>query len=69
MLAGFQAEPDFGDRIEIVKENTNQFLLQLSWVDINIYAEPPTGRCANKSGQITAKKIIIDNVSGCVMPG
>jgi len=43
--------------------------MQLSWIDITITADPPTGRCANKSGQIKEKKIIIDNAHGTVMPG
>ncbi len=61
-------EPAMGSDLTEIRKSANM-LMQLSWVDIVITADPPTGRCANKSGQITDRKIIIDNVSGTVMPG
>jgi hypothetical protein len=60
--------PNMGSGLNDIRKSANM-LMQLSWVDIVITADPPTGRCSNKSGQITEKKIIIDNVSGSVMPG
>lgn len=57
-----------GSGLNEIRKSANM-LMQLSWVDIVITADPPTGRCSNKSGQITDRKIIIDNVSGTVMPG
>lgn len=59
---------ELGDDLKIIKKTSKQ-LMQLSWIDITITADPPTGRCANKSGQIKEKKIIIDNAHGTVMPG
>ena len=60
-------EPSMGEDLKAVK--TGKQLMQLSWIDITITADPPTGRCQNKSGQITEQKIIIDNAHGTVMPG
>ena len=61
-------EPEMGDDIKLVQKSSKQ-ALQLYWIDITITADPPTGRCQNKSGQIKEQKIIIDNAHGCVMPG
>ena len=43
-------------------------LIQLNWVDITIKAMPATGRC-KPQGALKVERTIIDNVSGCVMPG
>jgi len=42
--------------------------IQLSWENIFITAEPATGRCKGE-GMLKEKKVIIDGVSGNVMPG
>lgn len=42
-------EPEMGDDIKVVQKSSKQ-LMQLSWIDITITADPPTGRCTNKSG-------------------
>lgn len=44
-------EPEMGDDIKLVQKSSKQ-ALQLSWIDITITADPPTGRCQNTSGQI-----------------
>jgi hypothetical protein len=59
---------EMGDDLKQIQKSGKK-LMQLSWIDITITADPPTGRCANKSGQIKEKKIIIDNAHGTVMPG
>lgn len=42
-------EPDMGSGLSEIRKSANM-LMQLSWVDIVITADPPAGRCANKSG-------------------
>jgi len=42
--------------------------IQLTWVNITITAMPATGRC-KPQGALKEKRIIIDNVSGTVLPG
>jgi hypothetical protein len=61
-------EPSMGDDIKTVSKSSKQ-LMQLAWIDITITADPPTGRCTNKSGQIKEQKVIIDNAHGTVQPG
>jgi len=43
-------------------------LMQLNWVNIVITAMPATGRCGAQ-GALLEKRVIIDDVSGAVLPG
>jgi hypothetical protein len=59
-------QPEMGEGLESIQ--TIKELVQLSWHDISIVANPPTGRCKPRGG-IKEPKTIIDGVSGTVMPG
>jgi len=59
-------QPEMGEGLETIQ--TIKELVQLSWHDISIVANPPTGRCKPRGG-IKEPKTIIDGVSGTVMPG
>jgi len=48
--------------------NTTKSPIQISWQDIRITAMPPTGRCKAR-GALKEPKVIIDGVSGTVLPG
>jgi hypothetical protein len=62
--------------MEVVPDAPGEYLpslrkkqpIQLAWVNITITAMPPVGRCKPR-GALKEKRIIIDNVSGNVMPG
>jgi ABC-type protease/lipase transport system fused ATPase/permease subunit len=42
--------------------------IQLTWVNITITAMPAVGRC-KPQGALVEKRVIIENVSGNVIPG
>lgn len=61
-----------GMGIEEIRKSTKQ-LMQLTWLDIEIVAQPSQKKCgccaSAGANMLTKPKIIIDHVSGTVQPG
>lgn len=43
--------------------------IQLTWENIHITAMPAQGKCCKGQGMLKEEKVIINGVSGTVMPG
>jgi len=63
LLKGLEAGMDIEDA-----PRREKALMQLNWVNIVITAMPATGRCGAQ-GALLEKRVIIDDVSGAVLPG
>ena len=54
---------------ETTKFNKSRVSVALSWENIVIKAVPPAGKCGKKPVTPLESKIILNDVSGCVLPG